>query len=139
VSVCPVCGKGEYELVEMEQEDDHILMGKVAVSHLACVERELEAHKHHVALEREAVQRAEQAEAELEELKGQYDACQKTCLKRDALIDELEALKARRCETCEDGKDNHTHIPTLWCREHESQVYPHESCSRYISREDGES
>ena len=37
--VCLVCGKGEYDLIEMEQEDDHILMGKVAVSHLACVEK----------------------------------------------------------------------------------------------------
>jgi hypothetical protein len=38
-TTCPVCGKGEYKLVEMEQEEDRILMGKVAVSHLACVEK----------------------------------------------------------------------------------------------------
>jgi hypothetical protein len=28
------------------------------------------------------------------------EPCQKTCLQRDALIDELDEMKARRCETC---------------------------------------
>jgi hypothetical protein len=38
--------------------------------------------------------------AELAALRAEYDACQKTCLQRDALIDELDEMKARRCETC---------------------------------------
>jgi chromosome segregation ATPase len=41
-----------------------------------------------------------EAEDELAALRAQYDACQKTCLQRDALVDELDELKARRCETC---------------------------------------
>ena len=47
---------------------------------------------------------------------------------------ELAALKARRCETCKYGQDNHTVISTFYCHEHKSQVYPTESCSRWKAR-----
>jgi hypothetical protein len=118
MTTCPVCGKGEYKLVEMEQEEDRILMGKVAVSHLACVEK-LEAanEKWHERFQtalvggKKEIEARQQAEAERDELRKamrtpwQEEArsyCQNANYhrqKREQAEAELEAQKC--CGNCD--------------------------------------
>lgn len=55
----------------------------------------------------------------------------------DGCVQLLDAAPTLRCDGCAHGKDNHTYIPTFWCHKHQSQVYPHESCSRWQPSEGG--
>ena len=36
------------------------------------------------------------------------------------------------CERCEHYKDNHTAIPTGWCKWHDAGMYPDDGCVRYM-------
>jgi hypothetical protein len=77
--------------------------------------------------------------AELEALRTQYDACRKTCLQRDALIDELAALKGRRCFDCK--LFTYTDCP-VWPAFHRGETVdtlPSDyHCSLWTPRKDGE-
>jgi hypothetical protein len=78
--------------------------------------------------------------AELAALRAQYDACQKTCLQRDALIDELDEMKGRRCETCKHTPEDLCSCEVVWVPLGETPEYHRiTACNRWSARKDGES
>jgi hypothetical protein len=154
---CSICGEGEYVIKHNESGS---MSYTEPVSHLDCVLR-LQEENEKLRASLLAIHDSPRGDVvvlqtELAALRAQYDACQKTCLQRDALIDELDELKGRRCDTCKRWRtfqqfDKNEQLASGcpvsflsywdWARGRGADDYPPSNfaCNRWTARQDGES